>query len=45
MSILLSLSPFLVFFVLMRWGAPMAALAGALATSALLCLVMRLRGR
>lgn len=45
MSILLSLSPFMVFFVLMRSGSPMAGLAGALATSALLCLVMRLRGR
>jgi hypothetical protein len=45
MSILLSLSPFLVFFVLMRWGSPVAGLAGALATSTLLCLVMRLRGR
>jgi hypothetical protein len=45
MSILLSLSPFLVFFVLMRWGSPVAGLAGALAISALLCLVMHLRGR
>ena len=45
MSVLLSLSPFMVFFVLMRSGSPVAGLAGALATSALLCLVMRLRGR
>jgi hypothetical protein len=45
MSVLLSLSPFVVFFVLMRWGSPLAGLVGALATSALLCLVMRLRGR
>jgi intracellular septation protein A len=45
MSILLSLSPFLVFFLLMRWGSPVAGLGGALATSAVLCLAMRLRGR
>ena len=45
MSILLGLSPFIVFFVLMRLVSPVAGLAGALATSALLCLVMRLRGR
>jgi intracellular septation protein A len=45
MSVLLSLSPFLVFFVLMRSGSPLAGLGGALATSVLLCLAMRVRGR
>lgn len=44
MSILIGLSPFLVFFVLMRLASPAAGLAGALVVSALLCLRMRLRG-
>ena len=44
MSILLSLSPFAVFFVLMRLHSPMAGLTGALAASLLLCARMRWRG-
>lgn len=40
MSILLSLTPFAVFFALMRLVSPMAGLAGALVTSTLLCLRM-----
>ena len=40
MSILLSLSPFAVFFVLMRAHSPLAGLAGAFLTSLLLCLRM-----
>ena len=44
MSILLSLSPFAVFFVLMRLHSPMAGLMGALLTSLLLCARMRGRG-
>jgi len=44
MSILLGLSPFLVFFALMRLASPVAGLVGALVVSALLCLRMRLRG-
>jgi hypothetical protein len=43
MSVLIGLSPFIVFFVLMRLVSPVAGLAGALTTSALLCLRMRLR--
>lgn len=43
MNVLLGLSPFIVFFVLMRGVSPTAGLAGALATSALLVLRMRLR--
>ena len=44
MSILLSLSPFAVFFVLMRLHSPIAGLTGALAASLLLCARMRWRG-
>ena len=44
MSILLSLSPFVVFFVLMRGHSALAGLVGALVVSALLCLRMRWRG-
>lgn len=44
MSILLSLSPFAVFFVVMRLRSPMAGLIGALAVSLLLCARMRGRG-
>lgn len=44
MSILLSLSPFAVFFVLMRLHSPIAGLVGALAASLLLCARMRWRG-
>ena len=44
MSILLSLSPFAVFFVLMRLRSPMAGLVGALVASLLLCAFMRRRG-
>jgi hypothetical protein len=44
MSIVLSLSPFAVFFVLMRLHSPIAGLIGALAASLLLCLLMRRRG-
>ena len=40
MSILLGLSPFLTFFVLMRLVTPVAGLVGALAVSSLLCLRM-----
>jgi uncharacterized membrane protein len=43
MSILIGLSPFLAFFVLMRLASPATGLAGALVVSALLCLRMRLR--
>jgi len=43
MSVLLGLSPFIVFFVLMRGVSPAAGLAGALVTSALLVLRMRRR--
>jgi len=39
-SILLGLSPFLVFFALMRLVTPVAGLSGALAASSLLCLRM-----
>ena len=44
MSVLLGLSPFIVFFALMRLVSPVAGLVGALAASMLLCLGMRLRG-
>jgi hypothetical protein len=44
MSILLSLSPFAVFFVLMRLRSPMAGLVGALVASLLLCAFVRRRG-
>jgi len=44
MSIVLGLSPFLVFFALMRLVTPIAGLAGALAASSLLCLRMWWRG-
>jgi len=44
MSILLSLSPFAVFFALMRLVSPIAGLAGGFAASLLLCLDMRRRG-
>ncbi len=40
MSILLGLSPFLVFFALMRLVTPIAGLIGALAVASLLCLRM-----
>jgi hypothetical protein len=43
-SILLGLSPFLVFFALMRLVTPVAGLSGALAASSLLCLRMWWRG-
>ena len=43
MSVLLGLSPFIVFFALMRLVSPVAGLVGALGASALLCLRMRLR--
>lgn len=43
MGILLGLSPFIAFFVLMRLISPLAGLAGALAASLLLCLRMALR--
>jgi hypothetical protein len=45
MSILLSLSPFAVFFVLMRLASPVAGLIGAFAASLLLCASERWRGR
>ena len=45
MSILLGLSPFLVFFALMRLVTPVAGLFGALAASSLLCLRMWWRGK
>ena len=44
MSILLGLSPFVTFFVLMRLFTPVAGLIGALAASTLLCLRMWRRG-
>ena len=44
MSILLSLSPFAVFFVLMRLRSPIAGLVGALAMSLILLVRMRRRG-
>jgi len=44
MSILLSLSPFGAFFVLMRLVSPLAGLVGAVAVSLLLCLRMARRG-
>lgn len=44
MSILLSLAPFAVFFVLMRLHSPIAGLIGALVASLLLCARMRWRG-
>jgi uncharacterized membrane protein len=43
-SILLSLSPFAVFFALMRLVSPIAGLIGALVVSALLCARARRRG-
>ena len=43
MSVLIGLSPFVVFFVLMRLVSPVAGLTGALVVSALLVLRMRLR--
>lgn len=43
MSVLIGLSPFIVFFVLMRLVSPVAGLTGALTTSALLGLRMWLR--
>src|SRR5882724_9897093 len=45
MSILLSLSPFAVFFLLMRGHSPLAGLVGAFAVSLLLCVRMRGRGQ
>ena len=45
MSILVSLSPFAVFFTLMRLVSPVAGLIGAFAASLLLCLHMRWRGK
>ena len=44
MSIVLSLSPFLVFFLLMRLHSPLAGLVGAVVVSLLLCLRMIRRG-
>jgi len=44
MSILLGLSPFIVFFVLMRFVSPVAGLVGALVVSALLGVRMWVRG-
>jgi len=44
MSILLSLSPFVVFFVLMRLHSPLAGLVGAVVVSLLLCLRMVRQG-
>src|SRR5258705_3544866 len=44
MSILLSLSPFVAFFVLMRTGSPLAGLVGAVLVSLVLCLRMMRRG-
>ena len=44
MSILLSLSPFAVFFALMRLHSPIVGLIGATAASLLLCARMRVRG-
>lgn len=45
MSILLSLSPFAVFFALMRLVSPVAGLVGAFIASLVLCLAERWRGR
>ncbi len=45
MSILLSLSPFAVFFALMRLVSPIAGLIGAFAVSVFLCLRERRRGQ
>jgi hypothetical protein len=44
MSILLGLTPFIVFFLLMRWSTPLVALVGATAMSAVLMGRMALRG-
>ena len=44
MSILLGLSPFLTFFVVMRLATPVAGLVGAFAVSTFLCLRMLRRG-
>jgi hypothetical protein len=44
-SILLSLTPFFVFFALMRLHSPLAGLVGALLASALLCARERRRGQ
>jgi hypothetical protein len=44
MSILLSLSPFAIFFVLMRLVSPAVGLVGAFLASLVLCLAMRRRG-
>ncbi|HYB43980.1 MAG TPA: hypothetical protein VEL75_19530 [Candidatus Methylomirabilis sp.] len=44
MSILIALSPFAVFFALMRLASPITGLLGALVTSSLLCLRMWRRG-
>ena len=44
MSIVLSLSPFVAFFVLMRLVSPLAGLVGAVAVSLLLCIRMVRRG-
>jgi len=45
MSILLSLTPFAVFFVLMRLHSPVAGFAAAFAVSAILCVHERVSGR
>ena len=45
MSILLSFTPFAVFFALMRLRAPVAGFAAAFATSAALCVHERVSGR
>ena len=45
MSILLSLTPFFVFFALMRLRSPMAGFVAAFVVSALLCVYERVRGR
>lgn len=44
MSILLGLTPFIVFFLLMRWATPLLALTGATAMSAILMGRLLLRG-
>lgn len=44
MSILLGLTPFIVFFLLMRWSTPLLALTGATAMSAILMGRLALRG-
>jgi hypothetical protein len=44
MSILLGLTPFIVFFLLMRWSTPLLALTGAAAMSAILMGRMALSG-